>query len=169
MEIYHWSLKMETNFEELERELGVMPHEDPMAQIVARDEMIAGMKKKAIDAINSIQVEQHGVFYDGDPKAQHNMSAVGTVANWRFNQAVLMSLDRTMRALPDDSPLKPVFAIFDEAMRAAYNNIYHNSKIQWTGADNSLHNVQIESILESLEQSMRTVGEIVHHKAKSRD
>ena len=137
------------------------PSEDNVIlEMEAMDAML-DIKDAKIKELENILVEQHGVEYDGNMKAQHNMSAVGTLANWKFNQALgQLLLQASMNTdMPEAS--RAVIATLGQATIGIYNAIYKDTKMLWKGADNEIHTVQGESILESLEKAMYEVGKIV--------
>lgn len=90
-------------------------------------------------ALDELTIENNTVFYDANNKAIGNMSAVVSLANWKFNQSLLVTNNHV------DS----------------YQLIYKDTLVTWKGADNAPHTVMIESICEALETSMTNVSTIL--------
>ena len=90
------------------------------------------------DNKDNLTVVVNGVSYDGDTISINYMSSVVSVANAKFNKAVANSV----------------------SVEDAYNAVYKQT-IGWKGSDNEIHQVQIESIVEALEEAMGAVANIV--------
>ena len=102
--------------------------------VIAKDAKEA--KTKALD---DLVITHNTVAYDAHGRAIGNMSAVMGVANFKFNQLLAQDV------LPSD----------------AYIMIYKETTIWWRGADDTNHEVMIESVCETLELSMMAVAGIV--------
>jgi len=112
-----------------------------------------GISKSKVDkdnALNNIKVNKNTVYYDANGIALGNMSSVVSIANFRYNQytSIGVALD----------PLTPTVLTVLTPLDA-YNAVY-KSTITWKGADNIVHNVQIESICEALELGMKERAKI---------
>jgi hypothetical protein len=96
-------------------------------------------KQMKVEKLYSVVITHNTVAYDADGRSIGNMSAVMGVANFKFNQSVAGGA----------------------SYADAYQAIYKDSTIFWKGADNELHEVQIESVCEVLEKSMLEVANII--------
>jgi len=88
--------------------------------------------------MGSATVTVNGVPYDADEDSMDRMNRIVSLANAEF--AYRLSVG--------------------EAYASAYTNSYKIQQVTWTGADNIVHTVQIESIVEALRQSMINMGNI---------
>ena len=97
------------------------------------------VKQDRYKKLDELKITHNTVAYDANGKAIGNMSAVMGVANFKYNQAVSQGMNPA----------------------TAYSLIYKETKIWWKGADNTPHEVMIESVCEALEKSMLEVASIL--------
>ena len=109
------------------------------------DTSIPRAKAEKSMALDSIQVTANTVAYDANGNSIGNMSSVVGLANFRFNQyiSIGVALD------PTQPTVLTVLTPLD-----AYNAVY-KSTVNWKGADNVIHTVQVESVAEALELGMK--------------
>lgn len=112
------------------------------AELIAKADALSIITTKAakVAALEGIVITHNTVAYDADGRAIGNMSAVMSVANFKFNQAIVLG------GLTHEE---------------AYQAIYKDTTIFWRGADDNNHEVMIESVCEVLEKSMLAVADIV--------
>ena len=98
------------------------------------------INKSAIkqDNKDNLVVTVNGVVYEGDTNSMNYMSNVSAIANFKFNALLAQGIT------PND----------------AYVAVY-KSTIGWKGADDVVHQVQIESVIEALEIAMGEVANII--------
>lgn len=89
--------------------------------------------------LNELKVEYNTVLYDANGKAIGNMASVVGIANWKFNQSLANGTSAA----------------------DAYQAIYKDTKVNWRGADNVVHTVEVESICEALQNSMLEVAKVI--------
>ena len=111
-------------------------------------------KIKQQHALQNLTIVVHGVEYDANDGSQLNMSALGAISNWKFNQTVLDYLKSIQT--PSEE-----MAGFTQMFSAAYDAQYKTNKVKWKGTDNKLHNVQVESVLEALERAVDQTSDII--------
>lgn len=87
--------------------------------------------------LTSLVVNVNTVPFDSDNQSINYMSSVIAVANFKFNQAVASGTTEL----------------------AAYDEIY-KTVIQWRNANNTVSDVQIETVAEALEVAMVAVGSV---------
>lgn len=99
--------------------------------------------KKAIkqQAKDELVVNINSVPFDGDTDSINYMSSVVALANAKFNQALASG------------------ATAEEA----YNLIYKTT-IKWKNANNTISNVQVETIVKALEDTMNEVATVIGAK-----
>jgi len=97
------------------------------------------LKKEKIQKLNTLKVTANTVLYDANGRAVGNMASVVSLANWQFNK--LLSLGKTATV--------------------AYKTVYKDTLVNWRGADNVVHNVQVESICEALNNSMLEIAKVI--------
>lgn len=86
----------------------------------------------------TLTISVNGVEYDADTTAINYMSSVVSLANFKFNQVIAAGTSPAM----------------------SYEAVYKQT-VGWKGADNKVHQVQVESIAEALESAMGKVANIV--------
>ena len=94
------------------------------------------LKREKVETLDSLVITANTVLYDANGKSLGNMASVVSLANWNFNK--LLSLGKTNAV--------------------AYKTVYKDTLVNWKGADNKIHTVQIESICEALNASMLEVA-----------
>ncbi len=99
----------------------------------------ARLKEVKLKELNTLKVEANTILYDANGKALGNMASVVAVANWKYNQAV----------------------VGGTAVDDAYKAVYKDTILNWRGADNVVHQVQVESICEALEASMKQIAVVI--------
>lgn len=115
----------------------------PYVPLTLTDEMIeerlstfdayAQYKSKLKDEAKAkVVVEHNAVKYQGDPMSINFMSAVGAIGAMRMFQVLVQS---------------------GVISQEQYDAVYKTTEA-WKGADNTVHNVHIESIVEALELAM---------------
>jgi len=127
---------------------------------LARDRAEANIENANIlkkEALESIKVQVNSIPYDGDLVAQSNMGDVGTIANWMFNKKMVETLNLVSQAPDATDELKYLSAILSQV----YKGVYKDTKVDWKGADNKLHNVEGESVLEALYAVMQSKSSII--------
>ncbi len=102
-------------------------------------EAVAEATRVKVEALDDLIITANTVAYDANGKAVGNMSAVVSLAAFKFNQTIAGGI----------------------ATDVAYQTIYKDTTIGWKGADNTIHTVQIESICEALEVSMLNIATII--------
>lgn len=108
------------------------------------DSSISKAKADKITALGNVKVTANTVAYDADGNSLGNMSSVVGIASFRFNQYISIGV-----ALDTTKPTElTILSNLD-----AYNAVY-KSTVNWKGADNVVHTVQIESVCEALEAGM---------------
>jgi len=104
------------------------------AQKVIDDALTKEAKDKALA---ELVVESNTVPFDANDQSINYMSSVLAVANFKYNQAIGAGAD----------------------VVTTYTAIY-KTIIQWKNADNTISDVQLETVAEALEQAMNEVGSI---------
>ena len=99
----------------------------------------ARLKEVKLKELGTLKVEANTVLYDANGKALGNMSSVVAIANWKYNQAIANGA----------------------TVADAYTAIFKDTIINWRGADNAVHQVQVESICEALEASMHQIAVVI--------
>ena len=94
------------------------------------------------EAKESIVVEHNTVKYDGDPMSINFMSAVGAVGAMRMFQLLVQS-----GIIPQEQ----------------YDMVYKTTE-SWKGSDNTIHQVQIESVVEACELAMQEQAKVIGAK-----
>ena len=107
-------------------------------QIVYEEETKVNKSAVKQDNKDNLVVTVNGVVYEGDTNSMNYMSNVSAIANFKFNALLAQGMS------PSDS----------------YVAIY-TSTIGWKGADDAVHQVQIESIIEALEIAIGEVANII--------
>ena len=111
--------------------------------------------------LEGMTVTNNTVEFDANMSAQSNMGDAGTLANWLFNKTITESLKMASLAPDATNELKYIAGLFEQV----YQGVYKDNKINWKGADNKIHQVQGESILEALLQTMTKKGQIIEENA----
>ena len=111
-------------------------------------------KVKQQHALKNLTIKVHGIEYDANDGSQLNMSALGAISNWKFNQTILAYLEEIQNPSAE-------LAGFTKMFGDAYNAQYKTNKVKWKGTDNKLHKVQVESVLEALERAVDQTSAIV--------
>lgn len=99
------------------------------------------LKDKVDEAKEALIVEHNGVPYQGDFGSINYMSAVAAVAGFKFNQALVAGLS------------------YEEAYELTYK-----VKIGWRNGNNEVSQVQVESVCETLEKTMKEVASLIGAK-----
>ena len=107
--------------------------------------------------LESMTVITNTVEFDANMSAQSNMGDAGTLANWLFNKTITDSLKLASTAPDATNELKYIAGLFEQV----YQGVYKDNKINWKGADDKIHKVQGESILEALMKTMTKKGSII--------
>ena len=120
-----------------------VPKEDYSAEI---DTYMAGssaykarLKEVKLKELDTLKVEANTILYDADGKSLGNMASVVAIANWKYNQAVAGGT----------------------AVDDAYKAVFKDTILNWRDADNVVHQVQVESICEALEASMKQIAVVI--------
>ena len=126
----------------------------------------ADAELEKISAIPNVRekliIEHEGVEYQVRTKDLPNFSSVGAVANWQFNLRLRNYLD----AVPDKSDELEAFA---NVFATIYDNVYKVNKVSWIGADDKLHTVQVESVLETLYEGMKEKERVIKQVFNGQD
>ena len=101
--------------------------------------MVKIAKSKRDHELATLKIEANTVLYDANGKALGNMSSVVAIANWKYNQAIANGA----------------------TVADAYTAIFKDTIINWRGADNAVHQVQVESVCEALEASMHQIAVVI--------
>lgn len=123
----------------------------------AAAELAQELKKEALE---SIKVQVNSIPYDGGLVAQSNMGDVGTIANWMFNKKLVETLELVSQSPDATAELKYLSTILTQV----YQGVYKDTQVNWKGADNQIHSVQGESVLEALYAVMQTKSSIIEEK-----
>ena len=91
------------------------------------------------EAKAKVVVEHNSVKYQGDPMSINFMSAVGAIGAMRMFQVLVQS---------------------GVISQEQYDAVYKTTE-SWKGADNTIHNVQIESIVEASELAMQAQAQAI--------
>jgi len=110
----------------------VTKHEEAQAKIQKEEEL------------KSLTIDINTVLYDANQEALGNFATVISIANATFNKAISIGIDGTVMSLED-----------------AYNYVYKEQTVNWKGADNKWHTVQIESIVQTAQDAMTKKAEIL--------
>jgi hypothetical protein len=137
---------------DLDTEIGFLSTPEAVAQ-----QEVQEATKLLEESYAESTLELNTVEYDTNLKAQINMTSVGAIANWQFNLRLVDQMKR-LAENPDTSVEMKQFA---QIIAEAYNSLYKGVRLDWKGADNKMHDVQVESILEVLHKSMITKKDIV--------
>ena len=97
------------------------------------------LKKQKEEDKQQIVVEHNTVKYQGDPMSINFMSAVGAVGAMRMFQVLVQSGVITQEQ---------------------YDSVYKTVET-WKGADDVLHEVQIESVVDACELAMKAMAKII--------
>ena len=101
-------------------------------------EPILGSKATKQEAKDKLISKANGISYDADVMSITYMSAVVATANAKYNKLCASGMVES----------------------DAYTAIY-KSQITWKGSTNTLHTIQIESLVEALEDAMIETANIV--------
>ena len=142
------------------------PENDPMAIKVAQENKNAELNSLKKKAIESITVTIHNVKYAGDDVSQNRMGNTLAIANWKFNQAIGITLANQANSLPDDHPAKSLFSGLANVFNGVYHAVYKDTKLDWKNADGKISHVEAESIGEALFAAMTKVGEEIKKATK---
>ncbi|PHO09784.1 hypothetical protein CPG37_07140 [Malaciobacter canalis] len=96
------------------------------------------------EELKSLTIDINTVLYDANQEALGNFATVISIANATFNKAISIGIDGTVMSLED-----------------AYNYVYKEQTVNWKGADNKWHTVQIESIVQTAQDAMTKKAEIL--------
>jgi len=96
--------------------------------------------KKALkqQAKDDLLVENNNVEFDADINSMLYMTAVSTVANYKFNEAVSAG----------------------ESTADAFDAVY-KATVNWKGADNEVHTIQVKTVIEAVEKALSETASIV--------
>lgn len=106
-------------------------------------------KNQKEEAINKLIVENNGVKLDAHNTGRADMAGVLAVANFRFNQLVTFKLGSGMN--------------ITQAYQEAYSEVYKDT-VSWKGSDDTVHNIQIESVGESAFKAFDSYAKIIGAK-----
>ena len=95
------------------------------------------VKYRKDNKLNALVVTANTVPFDADNTSINYMSSVLTIANFKMIQAVANGAN----------------------MADVYDSIY-KTVIEWRNANNTISNVQLETVAEALEASMLEVGSV---------
>lgn len=109
------------------------------AYLANSTEYMHRLKEEKEKKLNKLVVTANTILYNADGKALGNMASVVGIANWSFNQL----LANGTSALD------------------AYDAVYKSTTVNWRGADNTTHSVQVESICEALKASMVEIAVVL--------
>jgi len=97
------------------------------------------LKEEKKEKLDSLVITSNTVLYDANGKALGNIAGVVAIANWNYNKLIASGTS------------------LDDAYKAIYKDITLN----WIGADNKVHIVQVESVCEALQASMQQIANIL--------
>lgn len=106
-------------------------------------------KNQKEETINKLIVENNGVKLDAHNTGRADMTGVLAVANFKFNQLVTSKLGSGMN--------------ITQAYQEAYDEVYKDT-VSWKGSDNTVHNIQIESVGESAFKAFDSYAKIIGAK-----
>lgn len=121
--------------------------------VIDNDLVIAKQVRDNADAkssaISNLVITSETILFDGNGEALGNMSTVISVANATFNRLIseIKEVDGEMTVMSNSD---------------AYQFVYKDSKINWKGADNLLHEINIEQLVEASRVAMQTKAEIIY-------
>jgi len=144
------------------------PDLDEQAILVA-EEYVQGVQREAkTKAIEEIVVEIHNVPYAGDDVSQNRMGNTLAIANWKYNEAVGLTLKQQANAEGVDDVTKAMLNGLADIHIGVYHAVYKDNKLDWKGSDGKLHHVEAESIGEALYASMMMVGQAIKNAVKGK-
>ena len=97
------------------------------------------LKEEKNKKLDSLVITSNTVLYDAGGKSLGNMAGGVAIANYNYNKLIAGGT-----ALDD-----------------AYKAIYKDITLNWIGADNKVHTVQVESVCEALQASMQQIANIL--------
>ena len=151
------------NEKDIEKQNIVEPNDGltPEEEIELKKEaQLAETEEIKKEILNKLKVDNNGIPYDADRIAISNMNAVTSIANWKFNQAIGSTFNMLAQDPSRDKKTKAMFGAMAYVFKEIYENVF-NTRIPWKGADNEIHQVEAESIAESLEKAMQKLAQVV--------
>ena len=144
----------------------VLPHEDPIAIEIKKENIEYAKSQKKKKKIEKLVVNQHNVPYSGDDISQNRMGNTLAIANWKFNESIGNVFLQQSGAMPEGHPAKELFSGLGAVFNGLYKGIYKDTKLDWKGADKTMHHVEAESIGEALYSVMVEVGKEIKKTTK---
>jgi len=129
---------------------------------------INASKQLKPEVIKNIVATINGVPYAGDDRSQNRMTSVLSIANWQHNKNIGPTLRQVAESPDTDDVTRAMLLGLAQIFDGIYQTIYKDIKVDWKGADDKLHSVQVESIATALYTAMQQVGEVIK-KAESGD
>ena len=117
------------------------------------------------DVISKLVVDVNGIPFAADDISQNRLSATGTIANWLFNKALGETFVQLSQNPDLDDNTKAMFGGLGQVISQIYDQVYAQTEIGWKGADNQIHMVHGQDVLNALYKSMQAVGNVIHKAA----
>jgi hypothetical protein len=135
---------------------------------IMKEEIEETFKQKKKEKIQNLVVKVGSIPYAGGDTSQNRMGNTGVLANWIFNK----SIGPTMRAVANnpetDDVTKAMLNGLGDIFDGIYKSVYKDNKLGWKGADNKIHMVQAEKVLEALMKTMQEVGKTISEVEKEK-
>lgn len=147
------------NQEEVLEEPFIDPEEDARVQAENKRAHLNKLKNKII---SELVVDINNIPFAADDQSQNRLSATGTIANWLFNKALGDTFTQLAQDPKLDAGTKAMFGGLGNVITQIYSKVYEQTEIGWKGADDKIHLVHGEDVLNALYMSMQKVGEIIH-------
>jgi len=93
--------------------------------------------------LKELTISNNTVLYDANQEAIGNMAAVVSIATATFQRAISVGI------VIEEGGAAVVMSLAD-----AYNYVYKQNQLQWKGADNKWHTIQLESLVETTQKAM---------------
>jgi hypothetical protein len=154
---------MPSEKEEIIEELKIneaIPSEEDIKEQIKNDEL-EKLKELKEEKLNSLTVKVGNIEYLGDDISQNRMGNTGVLANWIFNKSIGSVLKQVALDPSTDDVTKAMLNGLGDIFNNIYKSVYKDNKLGWKGADNKIHMVQAESVLEALMKTMQEVGKTI--------
>jgi hypothetical protein len=133
-----------------------------------KEEISQELSKKKKEALENITVKVSSIPFNGNDVSQNRMGNMGVLANWIFNKSIGSTLRQVAEAPETDDVTKAMLAGLADIFDGIYKAVYKDNKLGWKGADDKIHMVQAESVLEALMKTMKEVGKTISEIEKEK-
>ncbi|WP_455756469.1 hypothetical protein [Sulfurimonas sp.] len=128
---------------------GMTQHEE-IPKLIEED--LIGDKALKEQAKRDLKVTNNQVIYDADSGSLVYMNAVANLANFKFINALYLQMKPLVESNNTTDAMYPLAVL----IVSLYETVY-KTQIDWKGADNESHKVQIESLAETIEIAMMSI------------